>query len=249
MPRYYFNVIIDHLLTSTSISSNPQKNRHPCQFPGKACWEKKGGTRPVFARWADLIRHYTRIHAREKESIPCDYQNCTRAKDPFGRKDHYRDHLRDFHKEDMSRPSVSKKGVDKEAWRRERRVNERWWRCSKCLIRINVSKNGWKCSTCKVECDEERRVARTKGLEGNEEAKYEDKVEVEAPTQPYSECRVCDGNGYVDLGNGWKECLYCTSTSVPSYGSSSSYVAASVSFSSRNDKAGSEWDSQSSSWQ
>lgn len=103
-----------------------------------------------------------------------------------------------------------------------------------------------------MECDDERRVARTKGLEGIEEAKHEDKMEVEAPTQPYPECRGCDGSGYVNHGSAlpwWKECLYCTSSAVPSYESSSSYIPASVSLSSRNDRAGYEGDSQSSSWQ
>jgi hypothetical protein len=87
-----------------------------------------------------------------------------------------------------------------------------------------------------------------KGLDGIEETKYEDKMEVDASVQPFPECGGCEGKRYVDHGRGWERCLYCADP-VPSYGGSSSYAAGSVSSSARNDRSGYYWDSQTSSWQ
>ena len=88
-----------------------------------------------------------------------------------------------------------------------------------------------------------------KGLDGIEETKYEDKMEADASVQPFPECGACEGKGYVDHGRGWERCLYCAGDPVPSYGASSSYATGDVSSSSRNDRSGYEWDSQTSSWQ
>lgn len=173
---------------------NPRKGYHPCQFPGKACWKK--GTRPCFSRSADLTRHYSRLHISDekKESIYCDYSHCDRAKNPFGRKDHWRDHLRDFHKEDMSRPKDTNEETIKETWRAERNINIKWWRCSKCLTRTNISRDGWKCPGCKQDCEDERITARTG----------------EVKTESVPDCRFCGGERYYDGGNGeWVACVYC----------------------------------------
>lgn len=45
--------------------SNPRKHSHPCQVPGRACW-KRLGTRPVFSRPADLMRHYANFHGARR---------------------------------------------------------------------------------------------------------------------------------------------------------------------------------------
>ena len=57
----------------------------------------------AFKRLADLQRHYAQVHsgAMVKESYVCDYPRCSRRREPFGRRDHFRDHLRDFHCEDI----------------------------------------------------------------------------------------------------------------------------------------------------
>jgi hypothetical protein len=126
-------------------------------FPGESCWKAK--TRPVFGRSADLGRHYSHIHGRDADEMPCDYGNCARAKDPFTRKDHYRDHLRDFHKEDLPpRPNKLRNAPQNELHKADRRMSSKWWRCPKCLERVDVSARGWKC--CGFECDPSRQIAR-----------------------------------------------------------------------------------------
>ncbi|KAH8670846.1 hypothetical protein BX600DRAFT_231063 [Xylariales sp. PMI_506] len=109
-----------------------------------------------FRRKADLQRHYNHIHTSEeqKEQYHCDYKACSRRSEPFHRVDHYRDHYRDYHKEDLR-----KKGQDKGDWIKDRRVSQSWWRCIKCLTRIQVS-DGWQCQTCNYVCDATRRQLR-----------------------------------------------------------------------------------------
>src|SRR4051812_31455222 len=71
------------------------KGDYRCQFPGSC--ERS------FGRPADLDRHYENLHVplEERKRFECDYRRCTSKTHPFGRKDHYRDHLRDYHKEDL----------------------------------------------------------------------------------------------------------------------------------------------------
>ncbi|EFX03478.1 c2h2 finger domain containing protein [Grosmannia clavigera kw1407] len=70
------------------------KRRHKCL----GCDKK-------FSRTADLQRHEKHVHLdeRSKLNIVCDYTECPRNKQPFSRKDHYREHLRDSHGEDMTK--------------------------------------------------------------------------------------------------------------------------------------------------
>ncbi|KAM0333237.1 hypothetical protein ACHAQA_001897 [Verticillium albo-atrum] len=114
-----------------------------------------------FRRQADLQRHYTQRHRNEtsRESFPCDHAKCTRRENAFGRLDHYRDHLRDYHKED-----VCKRGSPVDAaWLDSRTISRRWWRCSKCVIRVDVAKNpDHVCPKCKTGCEEKRK--RLRGL-------------------------------------------------------------------------------------
>lgn len=136
----------------------------------------------------------------EKGGIPCDYSNCARSSDTFGRKDHYRDHLRDFHKEDMPRPKDESKGT----WKDERKISPRWYRCTKCLKRIIVKECGWTCSGCKLDCEDDRRKARTKGVDERYDQKSM-KVEAETSVELYSACSVCDGHKYhADGRGGWE---------------------------------------------
>ncbi|KAK5992220.1 hypothetical protein PT974_05621 [Cladobotryum mycophilum] len=111
-----------------------------------------------FKRRADLDRHYKHKHAPEslKESYYCDYPRCGRRRDPFHRRDHFRDHLRDFHKED-----IEKRGVAvKEDWLEGRNTAQNWWRCTKCLKRIIISRFAYECPTCKTSCQARRKEAR-----------------------------------------------------------------------------------------
>ncbi|KAK2590096.1 hypothetical protein QQS21_012226 [Conoideocrella luteorostrata] len=136
---------------STSTLSQPGRD-YPvcCLYPG--CNAKP------FKRRADLDRHYKHRHASEsqKVSFNCDYPRCSRRRDPFHRLDHFRDHLREFHKEDIEKRG----GPVNQEWFENRRVSSTWWRCSKCLHRIYIEKSGYECPDCKTPCQTKRKEAR-----------------------------------------------------------------------------------------
>lgn len=112
----------------------------------------------AFKRLADLQRHYAQVHSAStaKETYVCDYSKCARRHEPFGRRDHFRDHLRDFHSED-----ICKRGspID-ESWLENRRMADGWWRCSKCLVRVRIDECDFTCPQCKSPCEESRQKAR-----------------------------------------------------------------------------------------
>jgi hypothetical protein len=113
-----------------------------------------------------------------KEQFPCDYPPCQRVREPFTRKDHFRDHLRDYHKEDLGSAKGEKQFEKKkwlklqEAWVAERKIIPKWWRCPKCLHRIQIAESGFECRDCKRPCDRERadriEVVRAKDAEATE---------------------------------------------------------------------------------
>lgn len=61
---------------------------------------------------------------------------------PFFRKDHFKAHLRDIHKE----PLWKRDPKSDRQWLDAKIVDADWWRCHKCLQRVYVKKNGWKCA-------------------------------------------------------------------------------------------------------
>ncbi|ATZ53269.1 hypothetical protein BCIN_09g01430 [Botrytis cinerea B05.10] len=182
-------------------SSNPQKGVYPCQFP-IGCPGKQ------FRRPADLERHYRNVHADadQKGSFPCDYKPCTRSKGPFTRKDHYRDHLKDFHKEDIGTAKQPKNTKDPEklealqqAWLEERQIDPRWWRCRKCLRRVYVDTNGYKCVTCNEECAQERIEAREQKKRGGDR----DRIYRSDETMDMmyaAQCTSCNGSNWISDG-------------------------------------------------
>ncbi|KAI0424005.1 hypothetical protein F5Y09DRAFT_163734 [Xylaria sp. FL1042] len=115
-----------------------------------------------FGRKADLERHYKQIHtsAEEKEKFPCDWKKCDRLKEPFGRRDHQRDHYRVYHKEDLMRRGSSNK--EDEKWWNERKVIPDWWRCARCLGRVKVEEDGWVCPACRTICEQQRQDFRSR---------------------------------------------------------------------------------------
>ncbi|OAA56911.1 Zinc finger, C2H2-like protein [Cordyceps fumosorosea ARSEF 2679] len=133
-------------------SESPKGRDYPvvCLFPG--C-----DTKP-FKRRADLDRHYKHKHApaSQKESYFCDYPRCTRRRDPFHRRDHFRDHLREFHKEDIEKRG----GVVNEEWLEDCNLSSSWWRCAKCLVRNYIEKSGYECPKCKTTCQAKRKELR-----------------------------------------------------------------------------------------
>ncbi|KAH8648797.1 kinase-like domain-containing protein [Tricladium varicosporioides] len=123
-----------------------------CEHP--SCWDRNDKFR--FHVFADLAQHYKDAHPPiiENESYPCDYPTCKRADDEFFRKDAYRDHLREFHLEDMPKRHRSTKR--EREWLACRIVSPWWWRCARCLSRRDVKHYGWTCNDCKQECEPER---------------------------------------------------------------------------------------------
>ncbi|KAK3994657.1 zinc finger protein AEBP2 [Cladorrhinum sp. PSN332] len=133
---------------------HPEKQLYPCLVPG--C-KQKG-----FSRSADLERHHNMVHLDEtkKKKFACDYKKCSRHEMPFFRQDHFRDHLRDFHKEDL--PRRSKKG-DASWWsgRSKYATESGWWRCNRCLVvRVSTEANGFTCPQCGASCEIERQRLR-----------------------------------------------------------------------------------------
>jgi len=138
--------------------SNSKKNEYPCLYPG--CNSRQ----PIFRRPADLERHYRNIHTSEgRIEYPCDYAKCHRISDPYSRKNHFRVHLIEYHKEDISN-SLSKEKHQEEnerlLWLAGRYIDPLWWRCARCLIRCYIAKDGWVCPSCRSSCEEDRKRAR-----------------------------------------------------------------------------------------
>lgn len=146
--------------------SSPQAYATPPQntrdYP-LICLSPNCNARP-FRRRADLERHYRHRHfpATTLNSYPCDYPRCTRSQDPFHRRDHFRDHLREFHRED-----IEKRGVIVGAeWYEGRNTARGWWRCGKCLQRVSVDRCGFECPRCKSACCARRQEVRRRKIAG-----------------------------------------------------------------------------------
>jgi hypothetical protein len=134
-------------------SNAAEKERFRCPHP--SC--PKGASRQ-----ADLDRHIRIVHLddNDKAKFLCDYKKCGRHTDPFFRQDHFRDHLRTYHKEDLLRRG--NKGDD-EWWttRAPRAMYNGWWRCSRCLVRVRLDEYGWVCAAgCGTPCEKERQAYR-----------------------------------------------------------------------------------------
>ncbi|KAL2264919.1 hypothetical protein VTJ83DRAFT_7429 [Remersonia thermophila] len=160
----------DHISPSPSatFNENKEKARYRCRIPG--C--DRGAS-----RLADLLRHEHTVHSaslspdgsggaglanNKTRRYVCDYKMCARHADPFYRQDHFRDHLRLFHKEDIPR-----RGARSECklWWQSRApyaVARGWWRCSKCLSRVVLKKHGFTCHGCGRTCEKQRQEYRIK---------------------------------------------------------------------------------------
>jgi hypothetical protein len=185
---------------------NCQKGTYPCQFPG--CLTKKPFNRP-----ADLERHYRNVHASadQRECYGCDYPKCDRASEPFTRKDHYRDHLRDYHKEDLGQAKRAKKedgqkwNRSQELWLAERNISFNWWRCAKCLSRVRVEDDGWDCRQCNGACEPERKARRGVKTEHYDIGSYDTTADL-LPT----DCTICNGAVYIKSEDeSWLSCPRC----------------------------------------
>ncbi len=159
------------------------------------------GKQTIFHRPADLERHYRNVHGRGDE-FACDYPKCPRLKDPFFRKDHFRDHLRDYHKEDIGCAKGGPKDEQKwqqaqKKWLAERAISSKHWRCSWCLVKNYVAEVGWECSSCKTPCEEDRSRIRLEADQPADVIMQDSKV---AGLNGYY-CSTCNGSPWVE--DGW----------------------------------------------
>ena len=124
-----------------------------------------------------------------------------------------------FHKEDIRVPNDGKlthgRGCWEEKqreWKAERYRDPEWWRCSQCLERVHVKKNGWTCSGCKRECDASRIIARTKQPTSSRKAE-KSLVDSSLPDYHSSDqhCNMCQGIGAVQNKMGSFDACPCTS--------------------------------------
>ncbi|KAL3424231.1 C2H2 finger domain containing protein [Phlyctema vagabunda] len=202
-----------------------------CQHPD--CVDKS------FKRSADLGRHYAGTHAttEEREQFRCSYKRCKRAGEPFGRKDHYREHLREYHKEDL--PKRIHGEESQAAWWAERKNVQSWWRCTKCLHKVHIAKDGFMCSECNTPCESNRAAAREQMAKPSPQ-EYEAKVVEKTEQDPNYEsddetgliahdshanmvryhqtCPTCNGVGWVSsIDQGSIPCQACNYTPTMSF--------------------------------
>lgn len=171
------------------------------------------------------------MHApdEQRDRLFCDYERCGRSTEPFGRKDHCRDHYRDYHKEDLGCAKREKKLQRKEwlkaqqIWLEERVIDPRWWRCARCLSRMYVDKDSWECRDCKTQCEAERMESRQR-LQKNP---LTDGHNYGDPSSSYntinSGCTTCGATGWVMSEyseSGWDPCCNCQAMQYTNVGSS-----------------------------
>ncbi|KAL1842218.1 hypothetical protein VTJ49DRAFT_5830 [Mycothermus thermophilus] len=154
-------------LRSSTTSKAEEKAKYRCKFTGCG----RGASRQ-----ADLERHYATVHFavfgsdgpdalptdKKKRKYVCDYKMCARHTEPFLRQDHFRDHLRFFHKEDIPRRGARDEGDEWWETRAPCAVSKGWWRCSKCLRRVTMKKHGFTCPDCGRTCERQRQEYRVK---------------------------------------------------------------------------------------
>jgi hypothetical protein len=152
-----------------------------------------------------------------KDQFPCDYASCQRTRPPFTRKDHYRDHLRDYHKEDLGcakgerNTEKSKWLKNQKAWIEERKIMASWWRCHKCLTRIIISKSGWECQDCKATCDKER-AGRIEVVRAREAPKISAaSAPVDFDDSFLANCSACNDSAWIwnCNANNYEACTVC----------------------------------------
>ncbi|KAK0101757.1 hypothetical protein ONS95_006910 [Cadophora gregata] len=196
-----------------------------------------------FTRRADLERHLKNIHGPEEMKRPfrCPYDPCINGRhlpgNAFSRKDHMRDHLRDFHQEDIGaarRERLARTDEERRRWEKEqrrwlasRKISSRWWTCARCLERRYVERDGWNCATCDRACESEReerrlRISNRKGsITGEQVAQASTSTTVFKPRE--EACISCHGKEWVDRGYGGLA-LCPTCKLIPHVGSTSFWV-------------------------
>ncbi|KAH7395493.1 hypothetical protein BKA64DRAFT_673900 [Cadophora sp. MPI-SDFR-AT-0126] len=204
-----------------------------CFWPGK-CSRKV----EPFIRRADLERHLNNVHGQRTlwDHFCCPYNPCPNdrhlKKFAFTRKDHLRDHVRDFHQEDIGSAKGERNARTKEErrqwqkkqeyWVASRKISADWWTCAKCVVRQYVERDGWTCTFCNTPCETQRKEARLRLLEkqgsragqdqaqastSNSSARLESSGEGDQTSMTIC---ICYGSEWVDNGYGALDpCPYC----------------------------------------
>lgn len=191
-----------------------------------------------FTRHYDLERHFSTMHKASNEQdgekqdnkdqsdkvhFLCDYKKCIHT-DPF-RKDHCREHYREYHSEDLIKRGQPKHGKHKNSKKRPETVEEflasrikglnlSWWRCVKCLQRVQVNSDGYTCSTCKLPCESERVTFRENARKSMNDSRTADSISgFDAPPMSYviTGCGQCENTWLPDENddNLWVSCPSC----------------------------------------
>lgn len=153
-----------------------------------------------FKRPFDLERHFNTVHGQGKANhFFCDYQKCPH-KDPFDRKDHCREHYREYHREDLLKSTQK----DAAKWLKDRNIVLSWWRCSRCFNR-NQTDQGWTCGAdCSQICEKGRVEARKSKMKAAK-PRTKKTTQAQAPalqSQPFLQgCVYCDNGWYPDEAN------------------------------------------------
>jgi len=102
------------------------------------------------------------VHLKDEQKTKylCDHKKCPRHTNPFFRQDHFRDHLRISHMEDLLRRGNP---GDTEWWA-SRAILNGWWRCNRCLIRVGLEDHGFVCHRCGNQCEKERQQYRMQAM-------------------------------------------------------------------------------------
>lgn len=139
---------------------------YPCHM--RTCPDHQSG----FSSQELLVHHYELVHG--ESYYLCDYPSCqsqtgsailSGSKIRFlrcdfrGSEQDYRQHLRDFHKEDISM-LPSKLSEIESAELDACRLEADWWRCHSCLRRVIIQNEGYTCKDCKATCESIRITAR-----------------------------------------------------------------------------------------
>jgi len=185
-----------------------------------------------FTRHYDLERHFATLHQGDKERgdkspVYCDYPKCPH-KEGF-RKDHCREHYREYHAEDLIKRSQPKHTKPKRGHKKPETIEEfiaprlrnldlSWWRCSKCVQRVKVNDHGYTCPGCHGACEPQRVESRQRFLKSgnNESSKTERDADstteyISGPSSYTTGCGQCQDTWLPDKKdrNLWVSCPRC----------------------------------------
>jgi hypothetical protein len=151
----------------------------------------------------------------------CDYPRCPH-KEAF-RKDHCREHYREYHAEDIikrGKPQPDKvkhrqkqpETLEQFLAPRLRNLDPNWWRCSKCLHRVQLNINSYTCPYCKVACEPERVTCRENARKSSNARAADSTTRfTSSPLNYMAGCGQCENTWLADKNDPrlWVACPNC----------------------------------------